>query len=329
MQVGIAMPRYCLFGETVTIAEQLEERSQAGKILVSQAVYDSLQAGPRTPICDELGYEKTTEPFQLPGAAVPTAAYFVLLNAPRRRHSIAMLEEMAAAQLQYFAGRTVTPTTSRTPSKLVADDGAPSNGSSIANSRNRSRDRSRRASAPDAMSLPHGSSQGAATGAYGMLIPAPTARRNSRFRARHASADTIDTVGMEQFASAGGAGAATACSAPLSKRKVRRFSSPPEQLANVHEPHTEPSSFTTAHGDGRHAQEWVPYGNGNGDVKRAPGGDDVGDGGGDGGGDGSAAAAHAPAADGRAGVAATVGEAQRRSDDDENGATPSAPLPAS
>ena len=41
--VGIAMPRYCLFGETVTIAEQLEERSRAGSILISQSVYDSLQ----------------------------------------------------------------------------------------------------------------------------------------------------------------------------------------------------------------------------------------------------------------------------------------------
>jgi len=41
--VGIAMPRYCLFGETVTLAELLEEHAPPGRILLSSGVYDALQ----------------------------------------------------------------------------------------------------------------------------------------------------------------------------------------------------------------------------------------------------------------------------------------------
>ncbi len=40
--VGIAMPRYCLIGETVTVAEQLEERALPNRILVSRAVHCAL-----------------------------------------------------------------------------------------------------------------------------------------------------------------------------------------------------------------------------------------------------------------------------------------------
>ena len=40
--VGVAMPRYCLFGETVTVAEHLEERALPNRILVSRAVHRAL-----------------------------------------------------------------------------------------------------------------------------------------------------------------------------------------------------------------------------------------------------------------------------------------------
>ena len=40
--VGVAMPRYALFGETVTVAEHLEERALPNRILISRAVHRAL-----------------------------------------------------------------------------------------------------------------------------------------------------------------------------------------------------------------------------------------------------------------------------------------------
>ena len=108
--VGIAMPRYCLFGETVTIAEQLEERSRAGSILISQSVYDSLQTlQQQQAISHSLTYEPLPEPLTLLGSSAATSAYFLNARAHRRRQeSLAYLEEMATAQLSYFKGRTTS-----------------------------------------------------------------------------------------------------------------------------------------------------------------------------------------------------------------------------
>ena len=105
--VGIAMPRYCLFGETVTIAEQLEEKSRAGAILISHKVYDSLQNGTQGAISECLTYEESAEPLVLSGSSTPTTAFFVNARAHhRRQESLLHLEEMATAQLSYFKGRT-------------------------------------------------------------------------------------------------------------------------------------------------------------------------------------------------------------------------------
>lgn len=106
--VGIAMPRYCLFGETVTIAEQLEERSAAGKILISGAMHESLHNGTRRPLSDSLMYEQSEERVQLSGSTEAlTSTYFLNARAHRRRQaSLAFLEEMATEKLSYFKDRT-------------------------------------------------------------------------------------------------------------------------------------------------------------------------------------------------------------------------------
>lgn len=79
------MPRYCLFGETVTIAETLEEKSRAGSILISSAVHDALQKGTRGALSSHLAFELMPDPVLLPGRSMTTCAYFLDAKAHRRR----------------------------------------------------------------------------------------------------------------------------------------------------------------------------------------------------------------------------------------------------
>lgn len=125
--VGIAMPRYCLFGETVAIAEQLEERSASGRILISEAVYESLQEDAvhkriKESFSTPPTYQMTDKPLQHSGGGegkliTTTKTYFINERAHRRRQSLNELEEMATEKLSYFLARTTGDATANALSR--------------------------------------------------------------------------------------------------------------------------------------------------------------------------------------------------------------------
>jgi hypothetical protein len=85
--VGIAMPRYCLFGDTVTIAEQLEEHSGSGRILISEAVHEELKAA-KGPLLQMLAFEEVEEPLVLSangGGSTAMKTFFVNTSVHQRR----------------------------------------------------------------------------------------------------------------------------------------------------------------------------------------------------------------------------------------------------
>ena len=104
--VGVAMPRYCLFGETVAIAEQLEERSESGRILISEDMRNSLMATASDDSSNvSLDYENGEKSIELPeGGKLST--YLLSAQVKRRRQSLAALETMASQKLSYFKHRT-------------------------------------------------------------------------------------------------------------------------------------------------------------------------------------------------------------------------------
>lgn len=113
---------YNLFGETVTIAEEMEQRSQAGRILISEHVYSRLREGNRTQFSDSLAFDEAVDTDDEGTHA--RKAYFVTLPS-RRRSSMKQLEEMATAKLDYFQGRTFPASAlSSTQSSLEASKDA-------------------------------------------------------------------------------------------------------------------------------------------------------------------------------------------------------------
>jgi len=116
--VGTAMPRYCLFGETVTIAEQMQQVSAPDAVAVSQEMRDALEGGDpeRYFALEEIDESRCS-------AAGGRRAYALSARSERRRRSLAAISEVANARRVYFQERTTTADRARL-SRSEAQPGA-------------------------------------------------------------------------------------------------------------------------------------------------------------------------------------------------------------